>query len=177
MKYFFDTEFIEDGKTIDLISIGIVAEDGREYYACNDECDLSKASDWVRKNVIVHLPSKHHGINPRNHNVSPSVRQDILTWKIRETIAAEITSFCLQTDKEIEFWAYYASYDWVAICQLWGRMLDLPESFPMYCRDLKQEADRLSVDLSKEIPTENEHHALADARWNKRAWEFLSRVC
>ena len=24
MKYFFDTEFIEDGRTIDLISIGIV---------------------------------------------------------------------------------------------------------------------------------------------------------
>ena len=55
-------------------------------------------------------------------------------------------------------------------------MIDLPESFPMYCKDLKQEADRLSVDLSKEIPTENEHHALADARWNKRAWEFLSRL-
>jgi hypothetical protein len=29
MKYFYGTEFIEDGKTIDLISIGIVAEDGR----------------------------------------------------------------------------------------------------------------------------------------------------
>jgi hypothetical protein len=30
MRYWLDTEFIEDGKTIDLISIGIVAEDGRE---------------------------------------------------------------------------------------------------------------------------------------------------
>jgi hypothetical protein len=29
MKYYYDTEFIEDGRTIDLISIGIVAEDGR----------------------------------------------------------------------------------------------------------------------------------------------------
>jgi len=26
MNYFFDTEFIEDGKTIELISLGIVAE-------------------------------------------------------------------------------------------------------------------------------------------------------
>ena len=33
MKYFYDTEFIEDGSTIELISIGVVAEDGREYYA------------------------------------------------------------------------------------------------------------------------------------------------
>lgn len=35
MRYFFDTEFYEDGKTIDLVSIGIVAEDGRELYAVN----------------------------------------------------------------------------------------------------------------------------------------------
>ena len=33
MRIFYDTEFLEDGKTIDLISIGMVAEDGREYYA------------------------------------------------------------------------------------------------------------------------------------------------
>lgn len=31
MRYFYDTEFIEDGHTIELISIGVVAEDGREY--------------------------------------------------------------------------------------------------------------------------------------------------
>lgn len=42
MKYFFDTEFHEDGRTIDLISIGIVAEDGREYYAINRECDFDR---------------------------------------------------------------------------------------------------------------------------------------
>jgi 3' exoribonuclease, RNase T-like len=35
VKIFYDTEFIEDGRTIDLISIGMVAEDGREYYAVN----------------------------------------------------------------------------------------------------------------------------------------------
>ena len=29
MKYWLDTEFMEDGKTIDLLSIGIVREDGR----------------------------------------------------------------------------------------------------------------------------------------------------
>jgi hypothetical protein len=48
MLYWLDTEFIEDGVTIDLISIGIVAEDGRELYLLNWECDYSKASDWVK---------------------------------------------------------------------------------------------------------------------------------
>ena len=55
MKYWFDTEFIEDGETIDLMSIGVIAEDGARYYAELEECDLSKASEWVQENVIPHL--------------------------------------------------------------------------------------------------------------------------
>ena len=63
MKYFLDTEFLEgtqqrrlcsielpklfDTKnTIDLISIGIVAEDGREYYAISKDFNLKEA--WNR---------------------------------------------------------------------------------------------------------------------------------
>lgn len=44
MKFFYDTEFIEDGKTIDLISIGIVAEDGLEYYAVNLDAPWKRIS-------------------------------------------------------------------------------------------------------------------------------------
>ncbi|MBA3574969.1 MAG: 3'-5' exoribonuclease, partial [Pseudonocardiales bacterium] len=33
MRFFYDCEFIEDGLTIDLVSIGVVDEDGREFYA------------------------------------------------------------------------------------------------------------------------------------------------
>ena len=55
MKFWFDTEFIEDGKTIDLISIGIVAEDGRTFYAEPLECEYDRASDWVKANVLPQL--------------------------------------------------------------------------------------------------------------------------
>lgn len=41
MKYWIDTEFIERPFTIDLISIGLVAEDGREFYAESSEVDWS----------------------------------------------------------------------------------------------------------------------------------------
>jgi hypothetical protein len=50
MRYWLDTEFIEDGHTIDLISIGIVAEDGRELYAENMECDLR----MCRNEAMIH---------------------------------------------------------------------------------------------------------------------------
>jgi hypothetical protein len=72
---------------------------------------------------------------------------------------------------EPEFWAYYADYDWVALCQLYGTMMDLPKGWPMYCRDLKQVADERGATLPPQQGTE--HHALADAIWTKAAWEAV----
>ena len=61
MRYFYDTEFIENGSTIDLVSIGIVAEDGREYYAVSTDADHTKANKWVRKHVLDKLLSVSSG--------------------------------------------------------------------------------------------------------------------
>ena len=161
MKYWIDTEFIEDGKTIDLISIGIVSEDGRKYYAISTEFDPYKASVWVIDNVISKLPNMWNG-------------QPLLPeCKDRKTIAQEILDFCdTSLYGKPEFWAYYADYDWVVFCQLFGTMMDLPKGFPMYCQDIKQECDRLG---NPPLPQQSkgEHNALEDARWNKKAWEFL----
>ena len=38
-RFFYDTEFIEDGTTIDLVSIGVVDETGREFYAVSTQFD------------------------------------------------------------------------------------------------------------------------------------------
>ena len=152
MRFWFDTEFIEDGKTIDLISIGIVAEDGRTFYAINNECDYDRASDWVHDNVIVHLKA---------HTES---------WLNRLEIRDAVLAF-VGTDRP-ELWAYYADYDWVVLCQLFGTMMDLPKGWPMYCRDVKQLCDERGNPALPE-QGKGEHHALADAKWTKAAWEFL----
>lgn len=148
MKIWFDTEFIEDGKTIDLISIGMVREDGRTYYAENAQCDVSRASPWVKDNVLPHLTGE---------------------FADRTDIARAIVDFA---GEKPEFWAYYCSYDWVALCQLYGRMIDLPKGWPMFCRDVKQLCDSLG---SPRLPEQSgtEHHALADALWTREAFEFL----
>ena len=153
-RYFFDTEFMEDGKTIELLSIGIVSADGREFYAVNSEADHSKANDWVKQNVIPHL-----GTGP-----------DLTRAQIRD----EIMQFLSPSEKP-EIWAYYADYDWVLFCQLFGRMIDLPKGFPMYCMDLKQ----LSAELgSPPHPkqTSTQHNALDDARWNLKLFNYLRSV-
>ncbi len=159
MRYWYDTEFIEDGKTIDLISIGIVAEDGREYYAQDCTCDLSRASQWVKDNVVVHL-----------------VRGVDDPWKLRRRIRDDILAFMdIEQYGKPELWGYYSAYDHVAFCQLFGTMMDLPNGFPMYTRDLKQLADMRG---NPRLPEQGkgEHNAILDAKWNKRAWEFLQQA-
>jgi hypothetical protein len=150
MKIWFDTEFIEDGRTIELISIGMVREDGATYYAETDQYRPGKASQWVKDNVLVHLKGG-------------------VAIKPLDVIGREIIDFA---GDDPEFWAYYADYDWVALCQLFGTMMQLPSGWPMFCRDVKQ----LCVSLGDpELPSQTsvEHHALNDAKWTKTAWEFL----
>lgn len=156
MKYFLDTEFIESGPRmpIQLISIGIVAEDGREYYAISSEFNAADASEWVQANVINHLES-----------------EDAVPSKAIGQIAEEIRAF-VGDDKAIEFWGYYADYDWVVFAQIFGTMMDLPTGFPMYCRDLKQWCDQLG---NPKLPEQSstEHNALNDARHNYAMFRFL----
>ena len=55
-RYFYDCEFIEDGRLVDLVSIGVVDEFGREFYAVSTQFDDSRAVPWVRRNVLDKLP-------------------------------------------------------------------------------------------------------------------------
>src|SRR5688500_2673686 len=111
MRIFFDFEFIENGNQHPIIpiSIGAVREDGEEYYAEFHGVDWSKASDWVMDNVKPYLTGE---------------------TKTKIDIAEEIISFAGENP---EFWAYFADYDWVILCQLYGRMIDLPKGWPMFC--------------------------------------------
>lgn len=149
MKYWIDTEFIDLRPGVHLISIGIVAEDGREYYAEVDDYPRHLACEWVRENVFPHLtgPTKH----PR-------------------AIAADIEQF---VDDKPEFWLWYGAYDWVAMTQLWGRMVDSPKwSLSCYYNDLRNILTLCHPGMEPPPKPENAHNALADARWTKALWEY-----
>jgi hypothetical protein len=193
MNYYFDTEFLEGKQkkkilgvkygetkhTIDLISIGVVSEDNRGYYAISNEFNLDEAWNrfqvkkhtrfqtdgsrlpdtkeyWIRENVLlpVYLDLLNIGNiygDERNYwSFTKSNLRRLIKWygKSNSQIAEEIKSFCSQrkptlVDKATDpvFYAYYADYDWVVFCWLFGTMMDLPKGFPMYCKDLKQILD------------------------------------
>ena len=155
MRYFYDCEFIEDGRTIDLVSIGVVAEDGREFYAISTEFDPSRAIDWVKRNVLDKLPS-------------PADR----AWRSLARIREDLLAFLLEPGESIELWAWMSAYDHVALAQLWGDMRALPRAIPRFTHELRQRWEDAGSPALPAAPA-NQHDALADARHNLARWQTL----
>lgn len=158
-RYFYDCEFVEDGRLIDLISIGVVDEDGREFYAVSTEFDAAAAGPWVRRHVLDKLPSP----------ADPA-------WRSRGRIRDELYEFLVEPLRgragvRMELWAWFAAYDHVALAQLWGSMPDLPRAIPRYTKDLRQLWDDCGrPDLPEAA---GRHDALVDARHNLARWRVM----
>lgn len=170
-RYFYDTEFIEDGRTVDLISIGIAADDGREYYAVNADMPTKRIQDhkWLRENVWPHLPLAASGNTRREH-----CDLDMTSVLVRErrTIANEVRHFLTGRNEPVELWGYYAAYDHVVLAQLFGTMMALPKGVPMWTNDIMQLCGGDDSRLPQHAGTL--HNALDDARWTKAMWEKLT---
>jgi len=181
MKYFYDTEFLEDGTTIRLISIGIVSEDGRSYYAINRNFSWEYLHrpefSFVREYVWHHIP-----------RFGDTMALDICDENVKrpDVIAQEVREFLLGPDgsKEIphiELWADYPAYDHVVLCQLWGRMIDRPLGIPARTNDIIQFAEMIGIaedDLENQdgYPIQlggTRHHALYDASHNHEVFQWL----
>jgi hypothetical protein len=155
VRFFYDCEFIEDGLTIELVSIGVVDEQGREYYAVSTEFDPERAGDWVRTHVLPKLPS-------------PADR----AWRGRAAIRDSLLEFLTAPGDGVELWAWFAAYDHVALAQLWGSMPALPRVLPRFTRELRQRWE----DAGKPPlppPPGDAHDALADARHNLERWRTI----
>lgn len=257
MKYYIDTEFIEGfhkplfGKRrhfIDLISIAIVAEDGREYRAISSEYNYREASEFVKNKVLlplykdtVHGDARNHIDTTNFHKhfgkpnsviakeiikfVNPGTGNDfafgvkseahkqkfdayVKLHNIKKFEVTELINGSIQKSNywlaQPEFYAYFANYDWVLFCSLFGDMNALPKGFPFYCRDLKQMLDEyvqkewlpasisfmqgtsknitfdLALEKLKGLDTypkqENEHLDIDDARWNVKLHKFINQL-
>jgi len=155
VRFFYDCEFIEDGTTIDLVSIGAVDETGREFYAVSTEFDESRAISWVKRNVLSQLPPP----------ADPA-------WRSRSRIREDLLAFLSQPSEPIELWAWMGGYDHVVLAQLWGNMRGLPRKIPRFTHELRQLWEDAG---SPPLPPagDDAHDALADARHNLMRWQAI----
>lgn len=166
MRYFYDTEFLDDGKTVTPISIGVVAEDGREFYGVlPNAMDTCKKSEWLFNNVAPTLP-----LDPYDNRLldfrSPLV-------KPKNTLKAELYKF-LSHDMYPSLWGWFVSYDHLVLSQLWGKMIDVPAPIPQFSNDLKTLGYWYGI---KKYPVQmdGQHNALADARHNKVVFDYIMK--
>ena len=172
MNYFLDTEFShlpwED--QVQLISIGIVDENGKSYYACLDNFDQNNVSTFVWENVIQFLPRKS------KRKSCKQVKQELVDF-FGENIPSNF--WCVfPTKKQLESFSInkkdinsvlkkFGDFDFQLMKKIFGN--DYPEHWPKKGSNLTPLYSALS---KNNIPTNNkEHDALADALWNKKIWE------
>lgn len=173
----YDTEFLEDGKTIDLISIGMVNHHtGDTFYAVSNEFDTRRVAKhwWLMDNVMSSI--KHDKFVTADFEGKPFVKDIHVTDPAamsREQIRDGILTFI--GPHQAELWAWYSAYDHVCLAQLFGPMIALPETVPMVTYDIKQLHKTAGY---PEMPKQPEglHNALEDAKMNVVRYNYLKEL-
>ena len=143
-KLFFDTEFTGLNQHTTLISIGIVSECGKSFYAEFTDYDALQINDWLRENVISNLTLTQHitksvsgyekwlSYNETFDNALSFAlaEKDMSNFECigqTEMIKNRLESWLSQFE-HIEMWSDCLAYDWVLFCQIWGGAFGIPKN-------------------------------------------------
>jgi hypothetical protein len=122
-KIFFDTEFTGLIQDTSIISIGLISECGKTFYAEFVDYDKSLVNDWIKENVISNLILTGWNVDthyfPHNNHVTACGTIDqihiMLDHWLRQFECIEIWSDCL-------------AYDWVLFCEIFGHAFNIPKN-------------------------------------------------
>lgn len=161
MKVFFDTEFTGLHHNTTLMSIGMVAEDGRTFYAELTDYDKSQLDDWLEKNVV--------------SNFTGEGRTNMLN------LDKKIEAF-LEPYDQVEMWSDCLAYDWVLFNRIWGHAFNLPKKIYyipfdvctfMKIRGIDPDINREDFAFGGKPEVAQKHNALWDAQVIRACYENL----
>lgn len=188
MDVFHDWEFLENGRTIIPISVGMVREDGAELYLVNEEVlDLGphsrtglhgeiKQHKWIMENVVPGLPLDPNAREPmppgRGQEAFFAVDPDddrVMPLRLIRRHVRDFIQGAYDTEPP-ELWAWFAAYDHVCLGQLFGRMIDIPDRVPWYTNDIRtlKALAGPTAWATEPVQAKGVHNALEDARHNQR---------
>lgn len=197
MKIFFDTEFTGLVKDTDLISIGLISEDGRKFYAEINDYDKSKLDDWLIKNVVNNLfLDFHHNVGERAENIvekdNTIISYDYYIRDNKEAVSTELKRWLKHFDS-CEFVSDVSHFDFVLFIDLtYKSALNFPENMCPSCHDINQDISKFlniseheAFNYSREdfidfyVPQNKvygrKHNSLYDAEVIKVIYDFLSK--
>lgn len=185
---FFDTEFTGLRKDTTLISLGIVSEDGKKFYAEFTDYDEKQCDDWIKNNVInnLHLGGMGDGISDIDEEPS-----GIMVRGNKNYVEKELKEWLSQFDS-IHFVSDECHYDFVLLIDLitGGKTaLDLPDNISKTCYDIDSDItkyyriweeeefsmsrEEIVLDLCGHEIEGVKHNALHDAEMIKAIWEEI----
>lgn len=138
MKIFLDVELVERGRDLplQLVSIGMVREDGTEFYRVNPECLSNVAKHpWLSVNVAPYLPMK--ASTPGILEWNEEHDEYIYVARSLDQLIDDVLAFVQETASP-EIWAHRGQYTHVVFHQLFGSMNEQPAGIPMDTRDIQE---------------------------------------
>lgn len=189
MKLFFDTEFTGLHKNTTLISLGIVSEDGRRFYAEFRDYDKKQVDSWLKENVIDNLLFGGDIITTATDMTLNSGETEVISYSYKmsdskENIKAELKRWLSQFN-EIQFVSDVCHYDFVLLIDMFSGAFDLPKNICPACHDINQDiadwyriSEKEAFDKSREEIVSNgascrKHNALYDAEIIKAIYEKM----
>lgn len=158
-KVFFDTEFTGLTQDTDLISIGLVDENGRSLYIELNDYREEKLDDWLRENVIKNLTTNY-----------PKSKQET-AYAVQEWLSEY---------EHVEIWSDCLCYDWVLFNNLFGHAFNIPKNVYYIPFDIctLMKIKGVDPDINREefagVTGEiKKHNALHDAQIIKACYEKL----
>lgn len=186
MRIYFDSEFTGLHKKSELISIGLISDCGKEFYAEFSDFSLENCKNdrkWLEENVIKKLKfykKKYDAPNKRwiTNKGKKDQKIDLYGDKIfiQECLGKWLNDFV-----KVEMWSDCLAYDWVLFCDLWEHAFFVP-SFIYYipfdiCTLFKDRG--IDPDINREEfskmtgGVDNKHNALWDAKVIKACYEKI----
>jgi len=172
-KLFFDTEFTGLHKDTTLISIGIVSECGKTFYAELTDYDKTQLNGWLSRNVIDNLTLGDKqlcgwdGDDTFSVGTMENLKKDLSLW--------------LKHFEEVEIWSDCLAYDWVLFNHIFGHAFNLPKNVYYIPFDICTMFELKGID--PDTPREeysnmtegvHKHNALWDAKVIKKCYDKLS---
>lgn len=188
-KIFFDTEFTGLHQDTTLISIGIITDEGKTFYAELTDYSKNQCDKWIDDNVIKNLYNTDKSIKqfdefimkkPSDVNINDKEIYVICNMKELK----DILSKWLDQYKKIEVWSDCLSYDWVLFNQIFGHAFELPKNIyyiPFDICTLFKMKD-IDPDISREKFAEiskkdiKKHNSLFDAKIIKICYDKLIKI-
>ena len=177
MLLFFDTEFTGLRKNTTLISLGIVAENDKTFYAEFNDYDRIQMNKWIEDNVMKYLKFPVEMAYRDNGRADPIYSDNFTVVGNNKLIKYYLTKWLAQFVEPLQLVSDACHYDMVLFIDIFGDAFSLPENLSPTCHDINQDiANYLNISEKEAFDTSREEFAeikSGNAQKHNALWDAI----